>query len=90
MLSEDVEGLDLERNNVGLISLSSWKEYYKLRGIPESSPVALLCTLPLTVYYAIEKFGEVPITVSRMLKRQLRVHVVSQKKIKCLLLLFLS
>ena len=90
VLSEDVEGLDLERNNVGLISLSSWKEYYKLRGIPESSPVALLCTFPLTVYYAIEKFGEVPITVSRMLKRQLRVHVVSQKKIKCLLLLFLS
>jgi hypothetical protein len=75
---EDMEraSLMLKRNSVGMIALSSWKDYYTLRGIPATSPVALLCTFPLTVYYSILRFGEVPVTVSRMLKRPLRIHVV--------------
>jgi hypothetical protein len=78
---EDLERcLGLSRNSVGLLALSSWKDYYRLRDIPEPSPVALLCTFPLTIYYAIERYGEVPVTVARMLKRPLRVHVVGAEK----------
>jgi len=67
-------------NNQELLSLDSWEEYYKVRNIPLSSPVALLMTFPLTIYYAIQKYGEVPITVSRMLRRPLRVHIVGVEK----------
>lgn len=66
--------------NRELFSLNSWEEYYKVRNIPLSSPVALLMTFPLTVYYAIQKYGEVPITVSRMLRRPLRVHIIGVEK----------
>jgi hypothetical protein len=69
-----------KKNDVGLVSLSSWEDYYRLRGISASSPVALLCTFPLTVYYAIERYGEVPVTVAKMLKRKLRVHIVGAEK----------
>jgi hypothetical protein len=46
---------------VGLWTLKSWQDYYQLREIPSSSPVALLCTFPLTIYsimllYNTEKF----------------------------------
>jgi hypothetical protein len=68
------------KNAVGLWILSSWEDYYKLRGVPPSSPVALLCTFPLTIYRAIEQYGEVPVTVARMLKRPLRIHVVGAEK----------
>ncbi len=73
-------GLQHKRNGVGLLRLSSWNEYYKLRNLSPSSPVALLCTFPLTIYYAIEQFGSVPVTVARMLKRPLRIHVVGAEK----------
>lgn len=63
-------------NGIGMTVLSSWKDYYTLRGIPATSPVALLCTFPLTVYYSILQFGEVPMTVARMLNRPLRIHLV--------------
>ena len=69
-----------KRNSVGLIHLSSWKDYYNLRNIPPSSPVCLICTFPLTIYYAIEQFGDVPVTVARMLGRPLRIHVVGSEK----------
>ena len=52
----------------------------RLRDIPNSSPIPLLCTFPLTIYYAIERYGEVPVTVARMLKRPLRIHVVGAEK----------
>jgi hypothetical protein len=70
----------VKANEQGLLSLNSWEDYYKVREIPLSSPVALLMTFPLTIYYAIQKYGEVPITVSRMLRRPLRVHVVGVEK----------
>ena len=73
-------GLESKRNAVGLIKLSSWEDYYKLRRIPPSSPISLLCTFPLTIYHAIERYGEVPVTVARMLKRPLRVHIVGAEK----------
>jgi hypothetical protein len=63
-----------------IIALNSWEEYYKLREIPLSSPVALLLTYPLTVYYAILKYGSIPLTVAKMLHRQLRVHLVGIEK----------
>lgn len=69
-----------KKNVVGLWKLDSWQDYYKLRDIPPSSPVALLCTFPLTVYRAIEQYGEVPATVAQMLKRPLRIHVVGAEK----------
>lgn len=68
------------RNSVGLLNLTSWEQYYTLRNIPSTSPVALLCTFPLTIYYAITHCGEVPCTVAQMLKRPLRVHIVGVEK----------
>ena len=67
-------------NSVGLWQLTSWEDYYRLRDLPPSSPVALLCTFPLTVYHGIVLYGEVPCTVARMLKRPMRVHIVGVEK----------
>jgi hypothetical protein len=69
-----------KRNAVGLLALSSWKEYYTVRNISPTSPVCLLCTFPLTIYRAIEQYGDVPVTVARMLHRPLRIHVVGAEK----------
>lgn len=63
-----------------LIELNCWSDYYRLRGITLESPVALLCTFPLTLYYALQEFGKVPITVSRMLQRTMRIHIVGVEK----------
>lgn len=70
----------LSMNACGLIHLTNWEDYYKLLDIPLSSPVSLLLTFPLTIYYVIEKYGQVPVTVSRMLNHPLRVHVVGVEK----------
>lgn len=78
---DDYARLDrVSRNTCGLMVLNCWKQYYELRNIPLSSPVALLLTFPLSIYHAIVKFGEVPVTVARMLKRPLRLHVVGIEK----------
>ena len=69
-----------ERNDVGLLCLESWEDYYRWRNLPLSSPVALLLTFPLTLYYAIYRFGKVPCTVARMLQRPLRIHIVGTEK----------
>jgi len=76
----DDHSLSIRKNGVGLLTLSSWQDYYTLRNIPPSSPVCLLLTFPLTIYHAIEKYGEVPVTVARMLNRPLRIHVVGAEK----------
>ncbi|MGK3754635.1 MAG: hypothetical protein ACI8RD_006944 [Bacillariaceae sp.] len=73
-------GLLMKKNAVGLRRLLSWEDYYRLRDIPPQSPVALLCTFPLTIYHAIVEYGEVPVTVARMLRRPLRIHVVGTEK----------
>lgn len=79
---DDIErsGMQSKRNAVGLLALSSWKEYYTVRNISPTSPVCLLCTFPLTIYRAIEQYGDVPVTVARMLHRPLRIHVVGAEK----------
>ena len=71
---------DKNTNAVGLRRLLSWEDYYRLRDIPPQSPVALLCTFPLTIYHAIVEYGEVPVTVARMLRRPLRIHIVGTEK----------
>lgn len=71
----------LARNECGLLRLSSWHDYYKLRKIPETSPSALLLTFPATLYHAIVEYGQVPCTVARtILKRPLRIHIVGTEK----------
>ena len=81
VLSDDLARSGVvSRNACGLVLLDSWNDYYQLRNIPFSSPVALLLTFPLTIYYAIVRFGEVPMTVAKMLKRPLRIHVVGVEK----------
>lgn len=67
-------------NEFGLRRLSSWRDYYELREIPESSIVALLLTFPMTLYYAIAEYGSVPCTVAKMLSRPLRIHIVGAEK----------
>lgn len=71
---------NISRDECNLLQLNSWEDYYTLRDIPLTSPVALLCTFPLSVYYAIQNFGSVPVTVARMLKRPLRIHLVGIEK----------
>jgi len=70
----------IERDKCNLLKLNTWKAYYILRKIPLMSPVALLCTFPLTVYYSIQRYGSVPITVAKMLKRPMRLHVIGIEK----------
>jgi hypothetical protein len=77
---DDLVRCSIEHDECNLPRLRSWDDYYLLRKIPLSSPVALLLTFPLTIYHAIQKYGAVPVTVSRMLKRQLRIHVVGIEK----------
>ena len=67
-------------NSCEIPILEGWDDYYKCRGIPFESPVALLLTFPLTLYYAIANFCTVPCKVSKMLKRSLRIHVVGAEK----------
>jgi len=81
--SQDVIRVNLTTTHHEFIQmpiLNSWAEYYALRGISPSSPVALLCTFPLTIYYALQQYGSVPATVAQMGKRALRIHVVGAEK----------
>jgi hypothetical protein len=71
---------DVKFDEHGLPILNSWQDWYRLRKISSSSPVALLATFPLTLYYAIQHYGCVPLTVATMLERPMRVHVVGIEK----------
>jgi hypothetical protein len=76
-----LSGGAVERNSLGLMRLQSWAEYYRLRDIAPSSPAALLLTFPLTLYWSIVEYGEVPCTVAHaILKRPLRIHIVGAEK----------
>lgn len=72
--------LRLTKNEAGLYRLSSWAEYYRLRGIEDNSPAALLLTFPVSLYFALVEYGSVPWTVSRMLSRPLRIDIVGTEK----------
>ena len=75
---EKMDGLS--RNTGGLVQLKSWQDYYQLRDLPDTSVASLLLTFPLTLYYCIVEYGDVPCAVARMLKRSLRVHIVGAEK----------
>lgn len=77
---DDIQRADVSIDENDLPSLASWGDYYGLRSIPLSSPVALLATFPLTVYYAIQHHGVVPVTVAKMLDRPVRLHLVGIEK----------
>ena len=77
---DDIMRAEISVNEHSMPILSSWREYYSLRSLPPSSPVALLATFPLTVYYAIQRHGIVPVTVAQMLDRPLRIHLVGIEK----------
>ena len=77
---DDCTSAGISRDARGLPILKSWSDYYNLRGIPLTSPVALLCTFPLTIFFALQNWGEVPITVAKMLGRKLRIHAVGIEK----------
>jgi zinc finger MYND domain-containing protein 15 len=70
----------LPQNALGFARLLSWTDYYALRRLSIDSPAALLLTFPLTMYYAIAEYGEVPCTVARLLGRPLRIHLVGVEK----------
>jgi zinc finger MYND domain-containing protein 15 len=84
----DEERSYLPQNSLGFARLSSWADYYKLRRLSTDSLAALLLSFPLTMYYAIVEYGEVPCTVARLLGRALRIHLVGSEKELNLLDLF--
>mmetsp|Transcript_14605 Transcript_14605/g.30728 ORF Transcript_14605/g.30728 Transcript_14605/m.30728 type:complete len:674 (+) Transcript_14605:239-2260(+) len=70
----------IQTDDRGLPILSSWEHYYRLRSLPPRSPAALLGTYPLTLYYAIQRYGIVPLTVAQMLDKPLKIHIVGVEK----------
>ena len=90
-----VDGLGLPKEMIGEVSLpmdgatmdefglpvvEDWKSYYELRSLPPSSPVALLLHFPLTLFYGIQRFAKVQLTVARMLNKRVAIHVVGVEK----------
>lgn len=70
-----------QHNELGFPRIRSWTEYFHLRGISQGESVApLLLTYPLTLYYAIVEYAQVPCIVARMLRRPLRIHIVGIEK----------
>ena len=64
-----------------MLDLKDWEDYYTLRGLSPASPIALIMTFPLTLYYAIYNHGTVPAAVAAMMNRRpLRVHCVGAEK----------
>lgn len=70
----------IQTDENGLPILLSWEHYYRLRSLPPSSPIGLLATFPLTLYYSIQQYGNVSLTVAQMLERPLRIHIVGIEK----------
>ncbi|KAL7451826.1 hypothetical protein ACHAWC_003608 [Mediolabrus comicus] len=75
--SDDV-GVKFDEHSLPM--LNSWEDWYRLRQISSSSPIALLATFPLTLYYCLQHYGNIPITVAKMMERPLRIHVVGIEK----------
>mmetsp|Transcript_18327 Transcript_18327/g.50038 ORF Transcript_18327/g.50038 Transcript_18327/m.50038 type:complete len:633 (-) Transcript_18327:3002-4900(-) len=67
-------------DTLGVRKLADWAEYYELRGIPKTSPVALLMTFPLTLYHAIVEYGKDKCDAARGMDRPLRVDIVGAEK----------
>ena len=54
--------------------------YYDLRSLPPDSPLALLLHFPLTLFYGLQRFAKVQLTVAGMLGKRIAVHVVGVEK----------
>ncbi|KAH7435674.1 hypothetical protein KP509_06G074800 [Ceratopteris richardii] len=60
--------------------LRSWADYYRWRGLPLDSPVAILLHYPLTLYYSLQLMAS-KIAVNDLLsKGTLRVHYLGPKQ----------
>jgi hypothetical protein len=72
----------LSKNAVGLWCLTSWSEYYQVRRTSaQNSPVALLLTYPMTLYFALTEYASVACMVAyRIERRPLRIHIVGVEK----------
>ncbi|XP_038242103.2 LOW QUALITY PROTEIN: zinc finger MYND domain-containing protein 15 [Dermochelys coriacea] len=60
---------------------SSWQEYYAWRGLPLGSPLAVLLSYPLTVYYIITQLAPRHFPELNILNKQsLKIHIVETGK----------
>ncbi|XP_039355705.1 zinc finger MYND domain-containing protein 15 isoform X2 [Mauremys reevesii] len=56
---------------------SSWQEYYAWRGLPLGSPLAVLLSYPLSVYYIVTQLAPRHFPELNILNKQsLRIHIV--------------
>jgi hypothetical protein len=58
-------------------SINTWEDYYKMRGIPFHSPMALVLDYPLTIFYMLKehilpKYGDLP--------KKLVIHLVGTER----------
>ncbi|XP_075763391.1 zinc finger MYND domain-containing protein 15 isoform X3 [Pelodiscus sinensis] len=60
---------------------SSWQEYYTWRGLPLGSPLAVLLTYPLSVYYIVTQLAPQHFPELNILNKQsLKIHIVETGK----------
>ncbi|XP_074839017.1 zinc finger MYND domain-containing protein 15 [Carettochelys insculpta] len=60
---------------------SSWQEYYAWRGLPLSSPLAVLLTYPLSVYYIVTQLAPRHFPELKLLnKPSLKIHILEAGK----------
>ncbi|MBN3314629.1 ZMY15 protein, partial [Atractosteus spatula] len=69
--------------------LVSWLQYYKWRGFELSSPVAVLLSCPLTIYYIITSLVPRDFPELNILKKQsLKIHIIESEREFNMLLTF--
>ncbi|KAI9596970.1 hypothetical protein BDF19DRAFT_437338 [Syncephalis fuscata] len=56
--------------------LNNWDDYYKFRQLPSKSPVAVLLSLPLTIYYVITQC----LSEKVQKRKELRIHLLGAEK----------
>ncbi|CAM4689458.1 unnamed protein product [Lepidochelys olivacea] len=60
---------------------SSWREYYAWRGLPLGSPLAVLLSYPLSVYYIVTQLAPRHFPELNILNKQsLKIHIVETGK----------
>ncbi|XP_044856469.1 zinc finger MYND domain-containing protein 15 isoform X2 [Mauremys mutica] len=65
----------------GLLQSGSWQEYYAWRGLPLGSPLAVLLSYPLSVYYIVTQLAPRHFPELNILNKQsLRIHIVETGK----------
>ncbi|ORY51361.1 hypothetical protein BCR33DRAFT_675996 [Rhizoclosmatium globosum] len=61
-------------------SIESWEDWYKAYGLDMSSPVALVFEMPLTVWYLIKKYAPTRMSMVRLCRRQLTIHMLGTER----------